>query len=344
MTTRRHLSILRWTFAITQRFLTPNQYIGDTMKTNENVTLKTTSDLTAFLYALDRADIAENERFNETEKALGFLKALRMQYKTLQHGNAKGNPKIGELPSSIYIPVITGLYESKENAAKLKGEDFTLKFENFRDFQVRSLKFYLETGELFNRKKDTLQERALVAIDKLEKKLKADQAKAEKEKAKAEKEKAKAGKIIANNKTKIKEAAELKADLITAPPTPEVKEILEFADNVIETAKKDAVKAHNAAADAVDDANDAAIQVVKTTTQLAKAKEKLEKLSAPKPASAGKADNNQQDPKLDFMTTNFSQDCKDIAAEMFEYVENEYKPSNAEWLYLAKIILDKYNK
>lgn len=314
------------------------------MKTNENVTLKTTSDLTAFLYALDAADIAESERFNATEKAIGLLKSLRAQYKTLQHGNAKGKAKIGELPSAIYVPVITGLYEHKENVAKTKGEDFTLKFENFRDFQVRSLKFYLETGELFNRKKDTLQERTLVAIDKLEKKLAVDKAKADREAAKAEKEKAKAGKIIADNKAKIKEAAELKADLITAPPTPEVKELLDYADTVIETAKTEAVKAHNEAADAVDDANDAAIQVVKTTAQLQKAKEKLEKLNAPKPASAGKSESSQQDPKLDFMTMNFSKDCKEEAARMLAEIEADYKPSKPEMLMLAKLILDKYNK
>lgn len=313
------------------------------MKTNENVTLQTTSNLTAFLHALDTADTAETERFNATEKALGLLKALRTQYTTLQHGNAKKlNP--GELPSAIYIPVIKGLYDSKESAALARGEEFNLKFENFRDFQVRSLKYYLETGELFNRKKDTLQERAMIAIDKLEKKLAVDKAKADREAAKAEKEKAKAGKIIADNKAKIKEAAELKADLITAPPTPEVKDLLDYADRVIETAKTEAMTAHNEAADAVDDANDAAIQVVKTTAQLQKAKEKLEKLNAPKPASAGKADNNQQDPKLDFMTMNFSKDCKDEVTRMLAEIEADYKPSKPEMLMLAKLILDKYNK
>ena len=312
------------------------------MKTNENVTLKTTADLTGFLYALDAADIAESERFNATEKAIGLLKVLRGQYTTLQHGNAKKlNP--GELPNTIYIPVITGLYEHKESAAKAKGEEFNLKFENFRDFQVRSLKFYLETGELFNRKKETLQEKAMVAIDKLEKKLAADKAKADREAAKAEKEKAKAGKIIADKKAKIKEAAELKADLIIAAPTPEVKDLLDYADAVIETAKKDAVKAHNEAADAVDDANDAMQQVVKTTAQLAKAKEKLEKLNAPKPASAGKSDSSQQDPRLDFMTMNFSKDCKDEATRMLAEIEADYKPSKPEMLMLAKLILDKYN-
>lgn len=291
----------------------------------ESVTLATTTNLTGLLTSLDFADQAELTRFNETEKAENFLKLLRQQYSSLQHGSVKGKPAAGELPNAIYIPVIKGLYDTKAANAIENGVEFAMKYENFRDAQIKQLKFYIETGELFNRKKETLQEKAMVAIDKLEKKLKAEQAKLDKAKADAEKAKAKANDIINNNKTKIKEAAELKVDLIVAAPTPEIKEILDYADTVIESAKKEAVKAHNDAADAADDANDAILQVTKTAVQLQKAKEKLEKLSAPK-----------VEVKPDLSSVEFSKDCRAEMTEVLNELTKDY--SDVELLCLASLI------
>ena len=302
------------------------------MKPNENITLKTTSDLTAFLYALDRADSAETERFNETEKALGLLKALRTQYKSLQHGNAKKlNP--GELPSAIYVPVIKGLYESKESAAKTKGEEFTLKFENFRDFQVRSLKFYLETGELFNRKKDTLQERAMIAIDKLEKKLAADKAKAEKLKAEQVKAEAEA-KAKAEAEAKVKaEAEEIIDDVHTLMDNDpqgadaikdELFDIIDDAEASIAEAELEKIEAAKAA-----DKAEA------TKTKLNNAKNKLANLSR---GSRGKADNNESNPDLSKAT--FSQDCKTRMTELLDDLESEF--SEAELLCLAGLIRARF--
>ena len=110
---------------------------------NELLTLKTVSDLTKFLTAIDKADNAETTRFNETENAVNLLKVLRTQYSTLQHGNATGVPNAGELPNSIYKPVIQSLYDGKKQAAELENREFTLQFESYRDFQVKELKFYI---------------------------------------------------------------------------------------------------------------------------------------------------------------------------------------------------------
>jgi hypothetical protein len=262
----------------------------------ESVTLDTTATLHNFLLALDAADVAEVARFNNTENAIQLLKPLRAQYSTLQDGRSKGKkPAAGELPAVIYFSVIESIYNEKKLIAEQAKLDFNLKYESYRDFQVRSLKYYIETGDLLNNKKSTLQERVMVAIDKLEKKLKVEQAKAEK--LRLEKEKADAKKAKAD------------ADAIKAKADAE---------------KADAIKAK---ADA---------DVSKTTEKLTKAKDKLANLSA------GKADNKKTEPSLDFKTTNFSQDCKDTAAMLLTELEREV--SAPELLFLAKLILDKYNK
>ena len=149
--------------------------------------LKTVSDLTKFLTAIDKADNAEITRFNETENAINLLKVLRGQYSTLQHGNATSAANIGELPNSIYKPIIQSLYDTKKINAELENREFNLNFEAYRDNQVRQLKYFIETGELFNRKKETQQEKAAVNIDKLAKRAAAEAKAAEAAKVKAAK-------------------------------------------------------------------------------------------------------------------------------------------------------------
>ena len=56
----------------------------------------------------------------------------------------------------------------------------------------------------------------------------------------------------------------------------------------------------------------------------------------------GKVSNNKTEPSLNFKTTNFSQDCKDTAVMLLTDLEKDC--SVPELLYLAKLILDKYNK
>ena len=123
----------------------------------ESVTLSTTNLLTDFLSAIDTADTAEVTRFNATESAVNMLKLLRNQYATLQDGRSKDKePAAGELPAVIYLSVIEGMYNKKKAFAEVEKVEFTLKYESYRDFQVRSLKYYIETGELLNNKKSTL--------------------------------------------------------------------------------------------------------------------------------------------------------------------------------------------
>jgi hypothetical protein len=313
----------------------------------ESVTLNTTSTLHAFLSSLETADFAEATRFYETEKAIGLLKLLRGQYATLQDGRSKDKePAAGELPAVIYLNVIEGMYNKKKAFAEVEKVEFTLKYESYRDFQVRQLKYYIETGELLNNKKSTLQERAAVKIDKLEKQAKAEAAKlakAAEAKAKAAEAKAKAEAKAAEAKAK---ADALLADAQNAADAMDedggVEEFLILAD-AQEAAADDA---QEAAAEAEAKAEAEAEAAKAEAEAEAKAKAAADKLAEAKAKaktlSAGKADNKKSEPSLDFKTTNFSQDCKDTAAMLLTELERE--ASAPELLYLAKLILDKYNK
>jgi chemotaxis protein histidine kinase CheA len=313
---------------------------------NELQTLKTVSDLTKFLTAIDKADAAEITRFSETETAVNLLKVLRTQYSTLQHGNATSAPNAGELPNSIYKPVIQSLYDTKKINAELENREFTLQFESYRDFQVKALKFYIETGEIFNRKKETLQEKAMVSIKKLEAKLVAE-VKAE-AKAKAEAEAKAKAKAEADAKAAEAKAAEAKAkaeaeaaseNINTADEAESFLSLVSEAeaaanDAEVEAAKAEAAKVAEAEAAKVAEAEAAKAEA--TRVKLAEAKAKAETLAR------GKASNNKTEPSLNFKTTNFSQDCKDTGAMLL--IELEREASAPELLYLAKLILDKYNK
>jgi hypothetical protein len=305
----------------------------------ESVTLNTTSTLHAFLSSLETADFAEATRFYETEKAIGLLKLLRGQYATLQDGRSKDKePAAGELPAVIYLNVIEGMYNKKKAFAEVEKVEFTLKYESYRDFQVRQLKYYIETGELLNNKKSTLQERAAVKIDKLEKQAKAEAAKlakAAEAKAKAAEAKAKAEAKAAEAKAK---ADALLADAQNAADAMDedggVEEFLILAD--AQEAAAEAEAKAEAEAEAAKAEAEAEAKAKAAADKLAEAKAKAKTLSA------GKADNKKSEPSLDFKTTNFSQDCKDTAAMLLTELERE--ASAPELLYLAKLILDKYNK
>jgi hypothetical protein len=313
---------------------------------NELLTLKTVSDLTKFLTALDTADNAESTRFYETEKAVSLLKVLRGQYSTLQHGNATGVASVGELPNCIYKPVIQSLYDAKKINAELENRDFNLNFEGYRDNQVRQLKYYIETGELFNRKKETQQEKALMNIAKLEKKLaaeakaaeaaKAKAAKAAEAKAKAEAEaeaaKAKAEALASNTEA----AAENINTVDEAEAFISLAEAAEAAEVEAEAEAEAAKAAKLAEAKAAKVAEAEAAKAEATRVKLAEAKAKAEALTR------GKASNTKNEPKLDFKVLNFSQDCKDTASMLLTDLEKDC--SAPELLYLAKLILDKYNK
>ena len=314
---------------------------------NESVVLNTVSTLTDFLTALDTADKAEVSRFNATENAIGLLKLLRNQYATLQDGRSINKPAAaGELPAAVYHAVIKTVYESKQAKALSAGEEFTLKYDSYRDYQVEQLKFYILTGELLNNKKSTLQERAAVKIDKLEKQAKAEAAKL----AKAAEAKAKAEAAKAEAEAKAAEAkAKADALLIDAQNAADamdenggVEEFLILADAQEAAADDAETKAAEAKAKAEAEAAaakaeaEAQKQVNATVNKLVEAKAKAAALTR------GKAENKKSEPSLDFKTTNFSQDCKDTAAMLLTELERE--ASAPELLYLAKLILDKYNK
>lgn len=298
------------------------------MNTKENNTVAATELTFNFLSSMADIDAFELLRFEAQEKSVGFLKLLRQQYSTLQDGRFKTQkPKVGELPFIMALDAITRLWESKP-----RGED--AKFENFKDHQVKKLKRLIETGEFYTRKREIVEERLAVDIDKAEKKLAADKAKAEKAAVDAEKAKAKQEKAAAALALQEKAAAAIVQDVKQGKPVEpsiitEVKK--QLTEKVIEKQAIDTI-----AASTLDDLIQAEQTVLETQRELDKAKEKQVKLSAPK------ADNNKTEPSLDFKTTNFSKDCKDTAAMILKELERD--TSAAELLYLAKLILDKYNK
>lgn len=296
------------------------------MNTKENNTVKNTELTFNFLSSMADIDAFELLRFEAQEKSVGFLKLLRQQYSTIQLGNSK-KINAGEMPYSIAIDAIKRLWDSKP-----RGED--AKFENFRDHQVKKLKRLIETGEFYTRKREVVEERLAVDIDKAEKKLAADKAKAEKAAADAEKAKIKQEKAAQALALQEKAAAAIVQDvkagkLVEPTKITEVKK--QLTEKVIEKQAIDTI-----AASTLDDLIQLEQTVLETQRELDKAKEKKAKLSAPK------ADNNKTEPSLDFKTTNFSKDCKDTAQMLLTDLEKDC--SAAELLYLAKLILDKYNK
>ena len=302
----------------------------------ENITINTSELVFNFIQQIEMVDVYELARFEAQEKSVGFLRLLRNQYSTIQHGNAK-QIKAGELPHTIALEAVTRLWESK----KRNGE-----FVNFKEYQMKQLKYYIETGEIYTRKREVLQEKTAVNIDKLAKKAAAEAKAAEAAKAKAAK--AAEAKAIAEAK-----AAEAKAiadalliDAQTAADAMNenggIEEFLTLAD-AQEAAEADAAEAEaeakakaKAEAEAAKAEAEAAAKAKAAADKLAEARLKAEALAR------GKASNNKNEPSLNFKTTNFSQDCKDTAAMLL--TELEHEASAPELLYLAKLILDKYNK
>lgn len=308
----------------------------------ESVTIDHSVNLNEFLLCLDLADKAEVVRFNETERAVNLLKLMRSQYSTLQDGRSIGKPpQAGEMPAAMYHEVIQGIYNFKKQAAEEQKQDFTLKYDSYRDFQVKSLKYYIETGDLLNNKKSTLQERALIAIDKLEKKLKADKAKAEKlaaEKVKADKAKAEAEAKAEANKAEAETIIDDVHQFFDDNPQgadavkDELYDVIEDAETSIaeaELAKADAIKT---ADKAKAEADKAEAEADATQSKLSKAKDRLAKLSR------GKADNNESSP--DLSEVNFSKDCETKMQALLDSMESEF--SDAEMLCLARLIRKRY--
>jgi hypothetical protein len=313
----------------------------------EAVSLTQSLNLSEFLNCLHLADRAELIRYEETEKAIGLLKLMRQQYSTLQLGTQKTlPPQAGEMPATMYLAEIENLYKRRKDIAEATKQEFTLQWDSFRDSQVRQLKHYIETGELYNRKKETLQERATVAIDKLEKRLSAEKAIADKAALDKKKADADAVKAFTN------------ADAVKADANKVIIEVSDLIDNnpnhadavkrelvdIVDAVKADVIKADAVKADAVKVADKAQTTKVKADADVDKTKKELDKVKAKlTKLSAPKAENNKTDPSLNFKTTNFSQDCKDTALMILEELERE-ATSAPELLYLAKLILDKYNK
>jgi hypothetical protein len=316
------------------------------MNTQEKNTIQTADILYGFISEMSMSDKFEQLRFNATEKSDQWLQLLRKQYATVQHGNSKGKPKAGELPNALVKSETHRLYDSLKKAAVLENREFKCTYETFYTEQHRLISFYLRTGKVKNRAKATLIADALEQQSTFEKQLVADQAKLNNAKQTADKAAAD------------KAAADAQAAQVNVESEQVIEEICTIIDDnpqgasaiqsdllgVIDDAQAAQAAADAQAAQAAADkaaadkaAADAQAAADKTKKELDKVKVKLANLSAPK------AENNKNDPKLDFKVLNFSQDCKDTASMILEELERE-ATSAPELLYLAKLILDKYNK
>jgi hypothetical protein len=316
-----------------------------TNQTEKN-TIQTADILFGFISEMSMSDKFEQLRFNATEKSDQWLQLLRKQFATVQHGNSKAEPKTGELPNALVKSETQRLYDSLKKAAVLEKREFKCSYETFYTEQHRLISFYLRTGKVKNRAKATLIADALEQQSKFEKQLVVD--KAELDKAKQTADKAAADKMQAD--TQAAQAAAESDQVIEEICTiidddPQgasavQSELLGVIDDAQAAQAAADAQAAQAAADKVQ-ADKVQVQAQaaadKTKKELDKVKAKLATLSAPK------AENNKSEPKLDFKVLNFSQDCKDTASMILEELERE-ATSAPELLYLAKLILDKYNK
>jgi len=294
-------------------------------KNNENTTIKFSDTLFTFIDNVEQSDNASTLATQTNELAQAALTVLCKQYEKLQSGRSKNKtPGAGEMPFNMALMVIDRLYDAHERK---------ISKENFQDRQIKMLKQAL-IDKVLPKKVAVLTANQLV--NKYEKELKAAQELAAKAVKDAQAAQEKATQAAQNKAAKDAQAAQAIKEAAVSGDT----EIV--TDKIIETmqaekAVKDATKAVKDTTKAV---NDAQTQVSKAQNKLDSAKEKANQ--PVKEASAGKADSTQSDPKLDFKTTNFSQDCKDTASMLL--IELEREASKPELLYLAKLILDKYNK
>lgn len=314
------------------------------MKSQEKLTIQTSTDLFIFIEGVDQADHHARQHAHFSEQAKLAITALQAQYVDVQALSDNTPAKAGILPKEITRAVISRLWDSKLATLDQTG-DMVQKQQNHLDHWYKVVKAGILYGMPHTQSIKILQEGLVKQHDVLVKKQAADKAKAEKAekeaaaaKEKADKEAEKAAQAQATQdfdamieaaqagKAAQAQAIEAQAQAI------EAKELLESTEKALEK-----INAKIATAQKQADKKAAAKQPVKEASVA------TVQQSAPKPASVGNADNNQQDPKLDFMTMNFSKDCKEEATRMLAEIEADYKPSKPEMLMLAKLILDKYN-
>ena len=310
--------------------------------TIEQVTMNAHAMVSGFLTNINAADDFDVLRFNATEKSNEFLKLIRAQYTCLEDARfTKSETKqVGALPHAVYKAVILELYENRKKLAAELGRDFSCIFENFYDAQRQVLAKYIRTGEIKNRKKETLIADAIAEENRLEKKLIADMAKAEKLAAE---------KLAAD---KAKAEAEAEAEKIKSEADEIINDVHEFADfdpsaadaiksdlcDILDDAEASIAEAELSKADAIKTANKVTIEakkaeaeVVKTTEKLAKTKAKLANLSAGK---------SEPSPSLNIIE--FSKDCREMMVDVLNEMVKDY--SDVELLCLSTLINKRFKK
>ena len=308
--------------------------------TIEQVTMNAHAMVSGFLTNINAADDFDVLRFNATEKSNEFLKLIRAQYTCLEDARfTKSETKqVGALPHAVYKAVILELYENRKKLAAELGRDFSCIFENFYDAQRQVLAKYIRTGEIKNRKKETLIADAIAEENRLEKKLIADMAKAEK--------------LAAEKLAADKAKAEAEAEKIKSEADEIINDVHEFADfdpsaadaiksdlcDILDDAEASIAEAELSKADAIKTANKVTIEakkaeaeVVKTTEKLAKTKAKLANLSAGK---------SEPSPSLNIIE--FSKDCREMMVDVLNEMVKDY--SDVELLCLSTLINKRFKK
>jgi len=308
--------------------------------TNEKLTIQTSTDLFSFIQGVESADYhaRQNAYFNEQAKLA--ITALQTQYVDVQALNDNTPAQIGVLPKEITRAVISQLWDAKnidilKEDNKPTEDNLKIQQESHRDHWFKVVKAGILYGMPHTQSIKNLQEGLVKQHDALIKKLASEKAKAEK----AEKE-AQAAQEKAEKEAQAAQEAQATQDFDT---------MIEAAQKGKEAlAQAQEAQAQAQEAQAMVETTEKAIEKVEskieTTQKQADKKEATKARASTPPAALTKADNNLSNPKLDFKTMNFSQDCKNMAHNLLESLETHDLCSAPELLYLAKLILDKYNK
>ena len=311
--------------AITRRVNQP--YIGiEIMKSQERLTVQTSTDLFIFIEGVDSADHHARQHAYFTEQAELALTALRSDYVDIQALSDKSKAKAGILPNSITRAVITRLWDSKLATMDQTG-DITQKQQNHLDHWFKVVKAGILYGMPHTQSVKILQEGLVKQHDALVKKLAAEKAKAEKAEKDAVTAKEKSDKQAAAAKT-----AQARADF----------------DAMIEAATRGKA-AQAQAVEAQKEADHAKELLASTEKALEKIEQKIEttkkqagRRSAAKKAviEANAATVTDTAPAPDLSKATFSQSCKDKMAELLDGLESEF--SEAELLCLAGLIRTRF--
>lgn len=295
------------------------------MKSQEKLTIQTSTDLFIFIEGVDQADHHARQHAHYSEQAKLAITALQAQYVDVQDLRDNTPAKAGILPNSITRAVITRLWDSKLATLDQTG-DMTQKQQNHLDHWYKVIKAGILYGMPHTQSIKVLQEGLVKQHDALVKKLAAEKAKAEKAEKEATAAKAKADKQA--------------ADALAAQVTQDFDAMIEAAQ-AGKAAQAQAIEAQKEADTAKELLESTEKALEKIEQKIETTKNQAARRSAAKkatPASAAAVTDTAPTPDLSKAT--FSQSCKDKMTELLDDLESEF--SEAELLCLAGLIRTRF--